>query len=89
MAGHQFSYTTLDLFFEDLQKNEPKKGDTFRHFRTGNLYKVLEVGLNEDSMEAVVIYSPVDHPAHVWMRTIKNFMEPIAIGVNRFTKVPS
>ena len=56
----------------------PKKGETYAHFKTGNLYKILELAKDEN-LEEVVVYEAQykNKESQIWVRPLKNFLEKV------------
>lgn len=58
----------------------PCKGDLYDHYRGGN-YRVLAVGLREETLEPQVVYEDEHHPERgVWIRSLANFTEPVRLA---------
>jgi hypothetical protein len=61
------------------------RGQIWRHYK-GTLYTVLDVGINEATLEPVVIYVERNNEPP-WIRTLSEFMGQGVIGVSRFVRV--
>lgn len=67
-----------------MQKILPNK--TYRHYK-GNLYKVLAIGKNSETLEDMVIYQSIK-TNEIWIRPIYMWNETIdKNGTLRFTLV--
>lgn len=42
-------------------------GEIYRHYK-GNRYKILSLAVHTETNEEMVVYSPIDDPAKVWVR---------------------
>lgn len=66
-------------------------GQTYKHFKTGNVYIVTAVGLNEPDLEPLVHYRDAEDPyAIVWTRQLHVFTGKALDGetlVQRFVQV--
>ncbi len=58
--------------------NKPKIGSRYQHFK-GNLYEVVDIVRNSETLEEMVLYNPLyknkDFPDQMWVRPLKMFME--------------
>lgn len=57
----------------------PKELMIFRHWKKGDMYQVLHVALDSETMGGVVVYRNVTHgkPQTVWVRTLESWMSPV------------
>jgi hypothetical protein len=66
-------------------------GQIYRHYKSGNTYTVVAVGLNESDLEPLVHYRAVDDPAAiVWTRLLHVFTGRVldnGLFVTRFARV--
>jgi len=66
-------------------------GQTYQHYKTGGVYLVVAVGLNEADLEPLVHYrDATDEYATVWTRTVTVFLGKALDGetlVPRFVRV--
>lgn len=53
-----------------------KQGAVYRHFK-GNLYKVLFVAKNSETLEATVVYQALYGEGGIWVRPLSMFEEVI------------
>lgn len=56
------------------EKAKDLKKGTYEHFK-GKKYKVLEVGLNSESLEEMVVYQALYGDNLVWIRPIDMFFD--------------
>ena len=67
-----------------------KIGTVYKHFK-GNLYTVIGVAAHTESLENLVLYSPLKDPKTIWARPVDNFLDKVVDiegkFVNRFTEV--
>ena len=47
--------------------NEIHVGEIYTHYK-GNTYRILAIGKHTETMEEMVVYSPIDEPNKVWVR---------------------
>ena len=69
-------------------KSAIEKG-LYRHFK-GNVYNVLGVAKNSETLELLVLYSRVEHPDELWVRPLGMFNEIViheGVEVQRFTRI--
>ena len=62
------------------EKGEPNLGTIWKHVKSGNLYRVIQVGLIEDTLAPAVVYTrlnPDNKPLSdaKWIRLLPNFMD--------------
>lgn len=65
-------------------------GSRWRHYKTQNIYSVIELALDEETEEPCVVYQSPLSPKLKWIRTVSNFLEEVDGGegkVSRFTLV--
>ena len=57
---------------------EPKLG-IYKHYKTGNLYKVIGIGKHSETLEDLVFYEALyDNPkSKLWARPVKMFSEEV------------
>ncbi len=55
--------------------DRPENGLIFQHYKGGK-YEIVETGFLEDSESPCVVYRSLEKNL-VWVRTAKNFLEPI------------
>lgn len=55
---------------------------TYRHSKTGNLYRVLAVGLHSETEEELVVYECLykNQKSQIWIRPLKMFLERVEIN---------
>ena len=63
-------------------------GAKYRHFK-GNIYIVKDIGVNTETNEEMVVYSPINNEKLVWIRPAKMWNEMIDNNTKRFEKVDS
>lgn len=64
----------------------------YKHYKTGNLYKVLALAKHSETLEDLVVYEAQydNETANVWVRPLKMFLEEVewpkesGIKVSRF-----
>lgn len=51
----------------------------YKHFKTGNLYKVLGVAKHSETLEDVVVYEALyeNNVSTLWVRPLKIFVEEV------------
>lgn len=57
----------LQQYYRDL-----KPGDVVKHFK-GNLYKIIDFGVDTETEKEVVIYKRVDGTGPIWVRPREMF----------------
>jgi hypothetical protein len=67
-------------------------GQVYKHSKKGNLYKIVAVAKDCDTLDEVVVYECLyDNPTSlVWIRTLSDFTHKVEINgilVNRFERV--
>ncbi len=65
-----------------LDASEVRAGQTWRHAKTGNTYKVIATGIAEATLTPVVIYA--GHDGVVWVRALSVFVGDNDEGKPRF-----
>ena len=67
-----------------------KKGEIYKHFKTGNLYKILEIAKDSETLEDFVVYeSQYENPVSKnWIRPMKMFLEEVEWPKGSGIKVP-
>jgi hypothetical protein len=70
------------------ERELPRVGQKWRHYRTGTVYRVALLGMLEPTGEPAVCYQAVIGDGRVWIRSLHDFMgEATGMpGVPRFTK---
>lgn len=76
-----------------LPEDAPKEGETYRHYKEGDLYKVTLLALHSSNPEWVVVYEPLyEHPAAPFFaRPLREWREEVEWAEKkmiRFTLVP-
>jgi hypothetical protein len=70
--------------------DRPSDGRLFQHYK-GGLYEVVATGFLEDSEAPCVVYRSLEKNI-VWVRTAKNFFEPVehnGVTQPRFKEIPN
>lgn len=66
------------------------KGGTYRHYNTPDLYKVLEIALDEPTTKPVVVYRSQSNGL-IWSRSLDNWCESVynssGFRTTRFTRI--
>lgn len=52
-----------------------KVGEKYRHFK-GNMYEILCIGKDSETLEDVVIYRNLDN-LNIWVRPLKEFISKV------------
>lgn len=63
--------------------------EIYRHYK-GNVYRVLHLAKHTETMEDMVIYTPVSGEAYVWARPLSMWHETVTVNgaeCARFTLV--
>lgn len=60
----------------DSMENKIVIGGIYRHFK-GNLYKVLEMALDSETLEEIVVYKALYGEEKTWVRPKKMFLEEV------------
>lgn len=58
-----------------MEKNKPKKGEIYRHFK-GHLYEILAMAKHTGTGEDMVIYEDTD-TGNIFARPLESFMSPV------------
>lgn len=53
----------------------PEINSVWLHFKTGKKYKVVQVGLWEETLEKCVVYVSLGEKARCWIRPLEIFMD--------------
>ena len=63
-------------------------GAIYKHFK-GNEYMVIAIGINTETEEKMVVYSPISDMSKVWIRPIKMWNDIVdqERNIKRFEKV--
>ena len=56
----------------------------YKHYKTDNNYKVLDIGRDTETLEVMVIYQECYGFGDIWIRPLKMFMEILPDGIPRF-----
>jgi len=58
---------------------EIKVGGIYKHFKTGNLYKVIALAKNSETLDSVVVYEALydNKESKIWVRPVSIFCEKI------------
>jgi hypothetical protein len=56
----------------------------YKHYKTGNNYKVLNIGRCSETLELMVIYQECYGFGAIWIRPLKMFIEILPDGIPRF-----
>ena len=65
------------------------KTGKYRHFK-GNIYQVICVARNSETLEEMVVYQDVDNREKIWVRPLTIWNEEIVLGgktIKRFTYI--
>ena len=54
-------------------EREVKIGQIYKHFK-GNLYRVLNIGCDSETLEKVVIYQDINDDKKIWVRKYSDFI---------------
>ena len=54
-------------------EREVKIGNIYKHFK-GNLYKVLNIGCDSETLKKMVIYQDVNDISKIWVRKYDDFI---------------
>ena len=68
---------------------EVKENEIYRHYK-GNVYRVLHLAKHTETMEDMVIYTPVTGESYVWARPLSMWHETVHTkdgDVSRFTLI--
>ena len=66
-----------------MNKNQVQPGDVVKHFK-GNTYKVIDIGVDTETLDKVVIYKREDGTGPVWVRPLQMFNEIVEDGLPIF-----
>lgn len=76
----QKTFDEIKAGWEGLDR--PADGQAFQHYK-GGFYEIVATGFLEDSEAPCVVYRSKEKDI-VWVRTAKNFLEPVEYnGVNQ------
>jgi len=65
-----------------------KIGDSYKHFKTEKLYKVIGIAKHSETLEDMVVYEPqYESEATLWVRPLKMFLEKVEWPKNSGKKV--
>jgi hypothetical protein len=61
--------------------NIPMKSGTYRHSKTGKLYRVLGVAKHSETLEDLVVYETLyrNPTSKLWVRPVKMFLEKVEV----------
>ncbi len=59
-----------------------KKG-FYRHFK-GNIYELLDIARNSETLEDMAVYRSGDENGTLWVRPLSMWDEEVAPGIKRF-----
>lgn len=76
--------TAKDAALQDLDRHDVRAGQRWRHFK-GGVYTVVAVGIDEPTLNPVVIYA--GHDGIVWVRTLSEWIRLAKPGVPRFQRM--
>lgn len=63
-------------------------GVIYKHFKTGNLYKVLAIAKHSETMEDLVVYeAQYESDIKVWVRPLEMFSEEVEWPVGSGSKI--
>lgn len=70
--------------------NEIRVGGIYKHFKTGNLYKVIGIAKHSETLEDMVVYEAQyeNNLSKLWVRPVSLFVEELlweGKKVKRFT----
>jgi len=76
----------------ELIRKKIKVGDKYFHYKhPDQIYKIIRVGIIEETEKICVIYESQNDKKLVWVRPIKDFLSKVRLEdgyeVDRFTKV--
>lgn len=82
----------MKKFGEKKNMKKKIKPGIYKHFKTGNLYRVIGVGKHSETQEDLVIYEALydNKTSKFWVRPLKMFIEEVEKDgklVSRFTFV--
>ena len=82
---------TKQISLERLRTSGVLPGQIYKHFKTGSLYKIVAIGLNEPDLEPLVHYRAADDEyGIVWTRNLHVFMGRALVDsefVTRFVQI--
>lgn len=58
------------------ERKKPFTGEIYRHFKQ-KLYQIIAIAINEATEEEMVVYQALYGDYGIYVRTLKNFMEPV------------
>ena len=58
-----------------MKKIKPETDSIWTHLKTGNKYRVIQVGLWEETLEECVVYVSLDGSNKCWIRPLEIFMD--------------
>ena len=68
---------------------EVQPNEIYRHYK-GNVYRVLHLAKHTETMEDMVIYTPVTGESYVWARPLSMWFDTVQTkdgDVSRFTRI--
>ena len=54
------------------------KPGTYRHYKN-KLYQVIELAIHSETIEAMVVYRPLDGERNLWVRPLDVFLETVEV----------
>jgi hypothetical protein len=65
--------------------DKPEAGQTWKHSKKGNLYKIIAVGKHTETMEDVVVYeAQYDNPmSKIWIRPLSMWNDEVEVEGNK------
>ncbi|MDC1188322.1 DUF1653 domain-containing protein [Flavobacteriales bacterium] len=54
------------------------KPGTYRHYKN-KLYQVIELAIHSETIEAMVVYRPLDGERKLWVRPLDVFLETVEV----------
>lgn len=58
-----------------MDEIKPKTDSIWTHLKTGNKYRIIQVGLWEETLEECVVYVSLDSNSKCWIRPLEIFMD--------------
>ena len=70
----------LSSLAREIVNSPIKPGQLYKHTRTGNIYKILHIGINLHEKNVGIIYQDVDtEKPFIWIRGVKVFIQNVQI----------
>ena len=73
----------------NIHELDIQPGELYQHYKTKTVYEVLELGLQEHSLEPCIIYKALSNDSTVWVRNVSSWIETVDVAgkqVPRFKK---